>query len=279
MRRRRRLRLGAYELRLQGVGNRRRPQLRRRAGGASASPTPARRVCEAAPERRLLSRPAARPSPASPSARRGSTTSTSCSASAAPAGNGSRDLAGARLLEPLVRLIFFGPLLMALGGPSRCPTGGCASACRQRARAAPAPGRRPNDAARALAPRSPRRCSAWRAAADPADRLADPGKEARARALFSRHPLPGLPERIDRRLRGRPRPRPAPDRARQVAAGRSDAQIRGFLVQRYGRVRPAAPAVLARPMRGLAGPVPDRPGRRRGALLRARRARRRRRCP
>jgi cytochrome c-type biogenesis protein CcmH len=73
------------------------------------------------------------------------------------------------------------------------------------------------------------------AAADPADRLADPGQEARAKSLF--HDIRCLvcqSESIDeseaplaRDLRQLVR--------RQVADGRSDDQIRAFLVSRYGQ--------------------------------------------
>ena len=73
------------------------------------------------------------------------------------------------------------------------------------------------------------------AAADPADRLADPAKEARARALFrdvrclvcqsesideSEAPLAHDLRQVVRQ---------------QVADGRTDAQIKGFLVSRYGQ--------------------------------------------
>ena len=73
------------------------------------------------------------------------------------------------------------------------------------------------------------------AAADPADRLADPAQEARARALF--HEVRCLvcqSESIDESdaalahdLRQLVR--------QQVAAGQSDDQIRAFLVSRYGQ--------------------------------------------
>jgi cytochrome c-type biogenesis protein CcmH len=73
------------------------------------------------------------------------------------------------------------------------------------------------------------------AAADPADRLADPAQEARARSLF--HEVRCLvcqSESIDESdaalahdLRQLVR--------QQVAAGRSDDQIRAFLVSRYGQ--------------------------------------------
>ncbi|MFI4935922.1 MAG: cytochrome c-type biogenesis protein [Caulobacterales bacterium] len=72
------------------------------------------------------------------------------------------------------------------------------------------------------------------AAADPADRLADPAKEARAHALFDDvRCLVCQSESIDESeaplahdLRQLIR--------QQVAAGRSDAEIRAFLVRRYG---------------------------------------------
>jgi len=72
------------------------------------------------------------------------------------------------------------------------------------------------------------------AAADPADRLADPGQEARARALFKDvRCLVCQSESIDesdadlaRDLRQLVR--------RQVAEGRSDDQIKAYLVRRYG---------------------------------------------
>ena len=72
------------------------------------------------------------------------------------------------------------------------------------------------------------------AAADPADRLADPGREARARSLFREtRCLVCQSESIDdsdaplaadlrRAIRER------------VAAGQSDTQVRAFLVARYG---------------------------------------------
>jgi cytochrome c-type biogenesis protein CcmH len=72
------------------------------------------------------------------------------------------------------------------------------------------------------------------AAADPADRLADPGQEARARALFRDvRCLVCQSESIDeseadlaRDLRQLIR--------QQVSQGRSDEQIRAYLVSRYG---------------------------------------------
>ena len=73
------------------------------------------------------------------------------------------------------------------------------------------------------------------AAGDPADRLADPGKEAHARALFRDvRCLVCQSQSIDESdaplahdLRQLVR--------QQVAAGRSDADIRAFLVSRYGQ--------------------------------------------
>jgi cytochrome c-type biogenesis protein CcmH len=73
------------------------------------------------------------------------------------------------------------------------------------------------------------------AAADPADRLADPAKEARARALFRDvRCLVCQSESIDESdaelahdLRQLIR--------RQIAEGRSDAGIRAYLVSRYGQ--------------------------------------------
>jgi cytochrome c-type biogenesis protein CcmH len=72
------------------------------------------------------------------------------------------------------------------------------------------------------------------AAADPRDRLSDPGQEARARALFQQircvvcqnESIDDSEAELARDLRQTVRA--------QVAAGRSDAEIRRFLVQRYG---------------------------------------------
>ena len=72
------------------------------------------------------------------------------------------------------------------------------------------------------------------AASDPAERLHDPAKEARARALFSQiRCVQCQSESIDdseaplaRDLRQIVR--------EQVAAGRSDAEVKRYLVQRYG---------------------------------------------
>ena len=83
------------------------------------------------------------------------------------------------------------------------------------------------------------------AASDPSERLADPRQEARARALFQEvRCLVCQNESIDdseaelagdlrRLVRG------------QVAAGRSDAEVRDYLVQRYGQfvlLKPSADA-------------------------------------
>jgi cytochrome c-type biogenesis protein CcmH len=73
------------------------------------------------------------------------------------------------------------------------------------------------------------------AAADPADRLADPAKEARARALFrdvrclvcQSQSIDESDAALARDLRQLIR--------QQVADGRSDGQIRSFLVSRYGQ--------------------------------------------
>jgi cytochrome c-type biogenesis protein CcmH len=72
------------------------------------------------------------------------------------------------------------------------------------------------------------------AAADPADRLADPGQEARARALFEQiRCVVCQNESIDDSEADLARDMRQIVRG-QVAAGRSDAEIRGFLVRRYG---------------------------------------------
>jgi cytochrome c-type biogenesis protein CcmH len=73
------------------------------------------------------------------------------------------------------------------------------------------------------------------AAADPADRLADPGQEARARALFSDvRCLVCQSQSIDES--DAPLARDLRQLIRQqVADGRSDGQIRSFLVSRYGQ--------------------------------------------
>jgi cytochrome c-type biogenesis protein CcmH len=72
------------------------------------------------------------------------------------------------------------------------------------------------------------------AAADPADRLANPAQEARAKALFSQircvvcqnESIDDSEADVARDLRQAVR--------REVAAGDSDAQVRDYLVQRYG---------------------------------------------
>ena len=72
------------------------------------------------------------------------------------------------------------------------------------------------------------------AAEDPAERLADPGQEARARALFAEircvvcqnESIDASEAELARDLRGVVR--------EQVAAGRSDREIKAFLVGRYG---------------------------------------------
>jgi cytochrome c-type biogenesis protein CcmH len=73
------------------------------------------------------------------------------------------------------------------------------------------------------------------AAADPADRLADPAQEAHARQLFrdvrclvcQSESIDESDAQLARDLRQLIR--------QQVAAGRSDAQIRAYLVSRYGQ--------------------------------------------
>jgi len=72
------------------------------------------------------------------------------------------------------------------------------------------------------------------AAADPADKLANPAQEARAKALFSQircvvcqnESIDDSEADVARDLRQAVR--------REVAAGDSDAQVRDYLVQRYG---------------------------------------------
>lgn len=72
------------------------------------------------------------------------------------------------------------------------------------------------------------------AAADPRDRLADPAQEARARGLFEQiRCVVCQNESIDDSEADLARDLRQSVRA-QVAAGRSDAEIRRFLVQRYG---------------------------------------------
>lgn len=72
------------------------------------------------------------------------------------------------------------------------------------------------------------------AAADPRDQLADPAQEARARALFQQiRCVVCQSESIDDSEADLARDLRQTVRA-EVAAGQSDAQIRRFLVQRYG---------------------------------------------
>jgi cytochrome c-type biogenesis protein CcmH len=72
------------------------------------------------------------------------------------------------------------------------------------------------------------------AAADPADRLADPGQEDRARALFTQiRCVVCQNESIDDSEADLARDLRQTVRA-QIAAGRSDDQVRAFLVRRYG---------------------------------------------
>jgi cytochrome c-type biogenesis protein CcmH len=93
------------------------------------------------------------------------------------------------------------------------------------------------------------------AAADPADRLADPAKEARARTLFRDvRCLVCQSESIDeseaplaRDLRQLIR--------QQVADGRTDAQIRAFLVSRYGQFVLLTPALSLGNAALWAGPL------------------------
>ena len=88
------------------------------------------------------------------------------------------------------------------------------------------------------------------AAADPADRLADPAQEARARALFRDvRCLVCQNESIDdseAELAARPAPAWSASRSQ---AGRSDAEIKRFLVDRYGEFVLLTPRVLARQRR------------------------------
>lgn len=72
------------------------------------------------------------------------------------------------------------------------------------------------------------------AASDPSERLADPAQEARARELFreircvvcQNESIDDSEADLARDLRAAVR--------EQVAAGRSDAEVRGFMVERYG---------------------------------------------
>jgi len=87
------------------------------------------------------------------------------------------------------------------------------------------------------------------AAADPADRLTDPGQEARARTLFEQiRCVVCQNESIDDSEADLARDLRQSVRA-QIAAGRSDAEIRRFLVQRYGEF------ILLRPQFSLANAV------------------------
>ena len=83
------------------------------------------------------------------------------------------------------------------------------------------------------------------AAADPADRLADPAKEARARAIFADvRCLVCQNESIDdseAELAGDLRKLVR----EQVQAGRSDAEIKHFLTDRYGEFVLMTPKVFA----------------------------------
>ncbi|RYF88830.1 MAG: cytochrome c-type biogenesis protein CcmH, partial [Caulobacteraceae bacterium] len=83
------------------------------------------------------------------------------------------------------------------------------------------------------------------AASDPAERLSDPAQEARARALFREvRCLVCQNESIDDSTAGL-----AGDLRKvireQVAAGRDDAEIRAFLVDRYGEFALLKPAFSA----------------------------------
>jgi len=73
------------------------------------------------------------------------------------------------------------------------------------------------------------------AAADPAERLADPAREARARAIFREtRCLVCQNESIDDSEADLARDLRAVIRS-QIAAGRTDREVRGFLVRRYGQ--------------------------------------------
>ena len=157
-----------------------------------------------------------------------------------------RDAAGAPVWlvraywNPWATLIFLGPVIMGLGGPI--------SLSDRRLRLGVA--RRPAGTAGMnwrglLAALAGVLCIA--AASDPAERLPDPAQEARARAIFARCPLPRLPERVDRRFRGRTGRRPATRRARAGAAGRTDAEIKRFLTDRYGEFVLLTPAFDRQP--------------------------------
>lgn len=92
------------------------------------------------------------------------------------------------------------------------------------------------------------------AASDPSERLADPGQEARARALFTQvRCLVCQNESIDdseaelaRDLRAIVR--------EQVKAGRSDAEIKRFLTERYGEFVLLRPRISAGNAALWAGP-------------------------
>ena len=72
------------------------------------------------------------------------------------------------------------------------------------------------------------------AAADPGERLKDPAQEARARAIFREtRCLVCQNESIDDSEADLARDLRAVIRT-QIAAGRTDAEVRGFLVRRYG---------------------------------------------
>ena len=84
------------------------------------------------------------------------------------------------------------------------------------------------------------------AAPDPADELSNPAQEARARAMFEQiRCVVCQNESIDDSEADMARIVRQSIRT-QIAAGRSDAQVRGFLVQRYGEF------ILRRPRFSLA---------------------------
>ena len=99
------------------------------------------------------------------------------------------------------------------------------------------------------------------AAADPAERLPDPVLEARARAMFvqircvvcQNESIDDSEADIARDLRQTIR--------RQIAAGRSDAEVRGFLVRRYGEFILLRPRFSPENAALWLTPGPDRPGR------------------